>query len=265
MCRSSMMSNTAWPTRWALIGMTLQVVAVQQLAFASTVAVVGQRLVHLEMVPPTRQFDAVVAELFRLAGHFFHGQISPLAGKQCDRSRHACAPSEWVMLIQSVVLDIEMNAAGVTTRAIKGVIFASKSRVCNYRVAAFFCRHCPAIRPANRARGMRRWALMETDIAPRPSDLPPGKPAPIAVCDRGTAASLTREPAVKSMRQLHVGRGEIGLPLVRSASDPRAIIPWPHGRRRSSRGLRQMTGCAQGTCHVETRIRTHHPESPDRN
>ena len=69
-------------------GVHLQVVALQQVAAVGAVAVVGQRLVDLEMVAPAGQLQPLIAELAGLAGHVLQRQIGPLAGEQRDRSSH---------------------------------------------------------------------------------------------------------------------------------------------------------------------------------
>ena len=67
---------------------TLQVVPLEQFAFLSTVVVVRQSFVDLEVISPTRQLHAVVAELGGLASHFRHGQVGPLASEEGNRSCH---------------------------------------------------------------------------------------------------------------------------------------------------------------------------------
>ena len=60
-------------------GKHLHVMPIQKLALLGTILIVRQRLVHLEVVPPTGQFEAVEAEFVALAGKLFHRQIGPLA------------------------------------------------------------------------------------------------------------------------------------------------------------------------------------------
>ena len=55
-------------------GVQLQVVALQQVASAGAIAVVGQRLVDLEMVAPAGQLEAVVAELAGFAARSSSGR-----------------------------------------------------------------------------------------------------------------------------------------------------------------------------------------------
>ena len=52
-------------------GLALQVVFVQQRTLGIAIAIVGHRLVHLEMIPPTGQFDALISEFGGLSTHFF--------------------------------------------------------------------------------------------------------------------------------------------------------------------------------------------------
>src|ERR1700679_2153533 len=48
------------------------------------------------MIAPPSQFETLVAEVGRLAGHVFQRQVGPLAGEQSDRTRHARAPTPGV-------------------------------------------------------------------------------------------------------------------------------------------------------------------------
>ena len=66
----------------------LQVVLGQRLALARHVRVVGQRLVHLEVVAPAGDLQPVVAPFRREPAHLLERQVSPLAGKQSDRACH---------------------------------------------------------------------------------------------------------------------------------------------------------------------------------
>ena len=86
LCRSSILSQTAWPTRWALIAWHCSSCVFEQVALAAAVAVVG--LIDLEMIAPAGQLDAVVAELFGFAGHLLQRQIGPLTGEERDRTWH---------------------------------------------------------------------------------------------------------------------------------------------------------------------------------
>src|SRR2546421_2407310 len=52
------------------------------------VVFVLQRLVHFEMIPPARQLDTVVAEVFRFGADLIERQVSPLAGEQGDGTSH---------------------------------------------------------------------------------------------------------------------------------------------------------------------------------
>ena len=84
--RSSMRSQTAWPTRWAPIARH-RARGARAARAASRVAVVGERLVDLEVVAPARQLQSVVPNL-RSGGEFGEGQVGPLAGEQCARTGH---------------------------------------------------------------------------------------------------------------------------------------------------------------------------------
>ena len=66
----------------------LQVVPLQQIALLPAVVVVGQRLVDLEVVSPTRQLQSFIAELGSLARHFRQRQVGPLAGEESNGSCH---------------------------------------------------------------------------------------------------------------------------------------------------------------------------------
>ena len=59
-------------------GVDLQVVALQQVAAAGAIAVVGQRLVDFEMVAPAGQLQALIAELAGLAGQVFQAADRPI-------------------------------------------------------------------------------------------------------------------------------------------------------------------------------------------
>ena len=87
-CRSSMLSSTAWPTRWRADGPDLHVVLLQHLPLVGTVVVLVQGLVHLEVVAPAGQLQAVEAVLAEPAGQLLHRQVGPLAGEHGNRSCH---------------------------------------------------------------------------------------------------------------------------------------------------------------------------------
>ena len=71
----------------------LEVVAFQKIAPEGAVTFVGKRLVDLEVIAPTGQLEAVVAEVVGQPGHVLKGKIGPLAGEQRDRAAHDEAPS----------------------------------------------------------------------------------------------------------------------------------------------------------------------------
>ena len=69
-------------------GPDIQVVLGQYLPTPVHIGLVRQRLVHLEMVAPTGELEPVVAPPGRQRAHLLERQIGPLAGEQCDWSRH---------------------------------------------------------------------------------------------------------------------------------------------------------------------------------
>ena len=69
-------------------GEHLQIVLFQQFTLLRTVVVLVERLVDLEVIAPAGQLESIVAEAANLPGQLGHGQVGPLAGKQCYGSRH---------------------------------------------------------------------------------------------------------------------------------------------------------------------------------
>jgi hypothetical protein len=69
-------------------GVALQPVLVEGIPALLNIAVVGERLVHLEVVAPAGEFHAVIAEGFGLLADDLKGQIGPLAGKEGNGSWH---------------------------------------------------------------------------------------------------------------------------------------------------------------------------------
>ena len=69
-------------------GEAFQVVPVEHVPAALDVAVALQGLVHFEVVAPAGEFQAIKAPGAGLLRHCFQGQVGPLAGKECDWSRH---------------------------------------------------------------------------------------------------------------------------------------------------------------------------------
>ena len=65
-----------------------QAVLLQQGVPPGQVAVLAQRPVHLEVIPPARQLEAVVPPRAGQPGHLFQRQVRPLAGEQGERMRH---------------------------------------------------------------------------------------------------------------------------------------------------------------------------------
>jgi len=65
-----------------------EAVLLQHLPFAFAVAAVFEGLADLEVIPPARQFDTVVAELLRFLAYDIELQIRPLTGEQRDGSCH---------------------------------------------------------------------------------------------------------------------------------------------------------------------------------
>ena len=74
----------------------LQAVAVEQLALGGHVAVVGERLVDLEVIAPAGQLQAVEPPGGRLGGQLLQRQVGPLAGEQGYLSCHCFIASSLV-------------------------------------------------------------------------------------------------------------------------------------------------------------------------
>ena len=53
------------------------------------IRIVDEGFLHVKVVAPTCQLDAVIPEFFSLPSHIDNGKICPLAGKKCDGSRHS--------------------------------------------------------------------------------------------------------------------------------------------------------------------------------
>ncbi|MNV56249.1 hypothetical protein D3C71_1485220 [compost metagenome] len=69
-------------------GKTLQAVLGQQCVLVFDVLGRRQRLLHVEMVAPAGQLQAVVAHAFRQRREFCQWQVGPLAGEEGDGSWH---------------------------------------------------------------------------------------------------------------------------------------------------------------------------------
>src|SRR5215204_3060184 len=67
---------------------TLKIVLAKEVQAALGVVVVGERLLHLEVVAPTGELQAVVAHLLGERGQLFEGHVRPLAGEQGNWSCH---------------------------------------------------------------------------------------------------------------------------------------------------------------------------------
>lgn len=80
------------PDKVVADGVTLQVVPIEQVAFAGDVLAIGQGFVHLKVVAPTGEFQTLIAEVARLLGKLFERQIGPLSSKESDRSCHGRSP-----------------------------------------------------------------------------------------------------------------------------------------------------------------------------
>ena len=75
-------------------GEQLEVVLLEQFAFAGAVGVVGERLLDFEVISPAGQFETIKAPLAGLLAQHFQGQVGPLAGEQRDgTTRHRTQPS----------------------------------------------------------------------------------------------------------------------------------------------------------------------------
>src|SRR5690606_30933396 len=71
---------------------TLQAVLLQQVALLAHIAVAFQRLVHLKVITPTSEFQAIKAPFARLLRQRLHRLIAPLAREQCNWSWHGSTP-----------------------------------------------------------------------------------------------------------------------------------------------------------------------------
>ena len=78
-------------------GVDPQAVLGEQVEHALDVAVLVERPLHVEVVAPAGQFQAVEAHLFGEGREFGERQIGPLAGKQRDGSGHGLSFLEWKM------------------------------------------------------------------------------------------------------------------------------------------------------------------------
>ena len=67
-------------------------VALEELAVRAAVAVVGERLVDLEVVAPAGELEPVEAPVAGLRGEVLERQIGPLAGEQGDGTGHRLSP-----------------------------------------------------------------------------------------------------------------------------------------------------------------------------
>jgi hypothetical protein len=69
-------------------GQALHAVLGQQCAFVNHVGLGGKRLLHVEMVAPARQLQAVIAHAFGQRRELGQRQVGPLAGEEGDGSWH---------------------------------------------------------------------------------------------------------------------------------------------------------------------------------
>ena len=83
LCRSSIRSQTAWPTRWFEIAQTFSPYLLQQLVTSLAVVLVAERLLDVEVVAPAGQLDALVTPFAGLLADDLEGQVGPLAGEKC--------------------------------------------------------------------------------------------------------------------------------------------------------------------------------------
>ena len=125
-------------------GVDLQLVAFQQVALCRAVAVFGQRPLHVEVIAPAGQFQAVVAKLGRLAGQVLQGKIGPLTGKQRERASHA-------KLLRSA----GCQSAGTASRSL-GRAFRAPSHCA---ASADRLQRCPSLRASCRPAGKIRRLL----------------------------------------------------------------------------------------------------------
>src|SRR5262249_21246023 len=74
----------------------LESVSREQVVPPLAVAVILERLLHVEMIAPAREFDSIVTPLAGFLADHFQGQVGPLACEQGDGSSHGRAPeSVW--------------------------------------------------------------------------------------------------------------------------------------------------------------------------
>jgi hypothetical protein len=69
-------------------GPAAQIIFFQQVAFATHIAIIFQRLIHLKVIAPAGQLQAVKAPLADFLGQRFEWEIGPLAGEEGYRSWH---------------------------------------------------------------------------------------------------------------------------------------------------------------------------------
>ena len=86
--RSSIGSQTAWPTRWLLIAQQPRPWRSSSSRRSRAVAVVGERARDVEVVAPGRELEPVEPPLAALGRELGDRHVGPLAGEQRDGARH---------------------------------------------------------------------------------------------------------------------------------------------------------------------------------
>ena len=66
----------------------LQIVTRQQVELSLAVFVFAQGSLHLEVIAPAAEFEALIAPVVELLRQFFQRQMRPLAAKEQDRTAH---------------------------------------------------------------------------------------------------------------------------------------------------------------------------------
>jgi hypothetical protein len=61
--------------------MALQSHAIQECSLGIAIPCIGNRFIDFEVIPPARQFNAIVPRILGELSHFRNGQIRPLTGE----------------------------------------------------------------------------------------------------------------------------------------------------------------------------------------
>jgi hypothetical protein len=69
-------------------GTALEIRLLEQFPLGDAIAVVGERLIHFEMVTPAGQLQALIAEAAGLASQVLEREVGPLTGNECNETCH---------------------------------------------------------------------------------------------------------------------------------------------------------------------------------